>query len=1209
ATYTALPGVESQQESTRVFQSIEKFWVSSEISRDIGHSFRCYTSLKHADAQGIEADLVLAEPGTSKPLLKIQGLVFSSLGRAVSGSDASLWEKEFCSRIVWDVDPDLSFNHSSIAKATEASTLLKQIVHKSPRLRILDLGANIEIAKHVLQHILGTTEDGGPRAALYHLVNLSEEDLDIARQELSAWSQILVLDRLNLDADLSIQGFDLASYDIVLADQDSGSPSSPTQGLGSIHGLLKAGGRLIINQASQEETFWDQILKEAGFSGTEFDCRSNTTRTIFTTVPSADDAPALPVADNIVIITSNKSSPDSTWLESLQNSVGADGVKPALHTLGSLITATFTACSNIFCVFLGEIETPVLRDLDAETLEAIKAMAIGCSGLLWVTRGGVVECQKPDLGLAPGFLRTLRNEYLGRSYVSLDLDPKAPVWSDDDISAITEVVKVGFQSSVASGSDAPGEFEYAVREGVIKIPRIIKDTPRNLIVSPDGTADLEKSSLAPLHQTDRPLSMYVGMPGLLDTLVFDDHPSVSAAASEESIPADLVEIEPRTYGVNFRDVMVAMGQLHERVMGLECAGIITRVGSEAAKQGYSTGDRVFCLLRGPFGSRTRIEWTNVSHMLNGLSFEEAASLPVIFCTAYIGLIDLARLGPGNTILIHAAAGGVGQAAIMMARHIGADIFVTVGTAEKRKLVMTRYGIPADRIFSSRDPSFASGILAATGGRGIDVVLNSLAGPLLQESFNVLAPFGRFIEIGKRDLEINSHLEMRPFARQASFSAFYLLALVRHKPQQIHHVLSEISKLIESQVIAPVYPITAYPIADASKAFRLLQTGKHMGKVVLSVSPQELVPILPRSPAPNFSSYASYLLVGGMGGIGRAIAYWMVSKGARNLIFLSRSAGRTNSSSKFLQQLEQAGCRVRPVSCDVSSESDLAQALQTCKIEGVPPVRGVIQAAMVLQDTILEQMTLENYQKAVRPKVHGTWNLHHQFDKQDSLDFFVILSSVVGVAGNASQSNYSAAGSFQDALARWRVSRDLPAVAIDLGAVKAIGVAAETAGVLGRLQRTGHIPLSEDQVLSILASAILTPYQPQVVVGLNSGPGNHWDRTGESQLGRDARFLALRAREIDQIQGKSGGASGDSLSLASKLASASSSDEAIAAVGIAIAEKLSDIFMIPVDDIELANRPAQYGIDSLVAVELRNMLVQQAAAEISIFGIMQSALFA
>ncbi|KAK6208258.1 Lovastatin diketide synthase LovF [Colletotrichum tabaci] len=219
------------------------------------------------------------------------------------------------------------------------------------------------------------------------------------------------------------------------------------------------------------------------------------------------------------------------------------------------------------------------------------------------------------------------------------------------------------------------------------------------------------------------------MPGLLDTIAFDDDLQ-SISANDGLIAPESIEIVPRAYGVNFRDVMVAMGQLHERVMGLECAGVITDVGSEAAEQGYSVGDKVFCLLRGPFGSRARVEWTNVSHIPTGLSFEEAASLPVIFCTAYIGLIDLARLSPGDTILVHAAAGGVGQAAIMMARHLGADIFVTVGTPEKRQLVMSKYGIPADRIFSSRDASFASGVLAATNSCGVDVVLNSLAGPLL-----------------------------------------------------------------------------------------------------------------------------------------------------------------------------------------------------------------------------------------------------------------------------------------------------------------------------------------------------------------------------------------------------------------------------------------------------------------------------------------------
>jgi hypothetical protein len=260
-------------------------------------------------------------------------------------------------------------------------------------------------------------------------------------------------------------------------------------------------------------------------------------------------------------------------------------------------------------------------------------------------------------------------------------------------------------------------------------------------------------------------------------------------------------------------------------------------------------------------------------------------------------------------------------------------------------------------------------------------------------------------------------------------------------------------------------------------------------------------------------------------------------------------------------------------------------------------------SLPFQDTLFEQMSLANWQAAIRPKVHGTWNLHQSFNTPGSLDFFVILSSVVGVTGNASQANYAAAGSYQDALARWRVARGLPAVAIDLGAVKGIGVAQETAGVLTRLQRIGHIPIHEEQVLAILDSAILASYEPQVVIGLHTGPGTHWNLDGDSPLGRDARFVALQPAEDDQ---RNAGAKDGSGSLASRLAASSSLAEAVDLVGVAIAEKLSDIFMIPASDIDLANKPAHFGIDSLVAVELRNMLLQHAGAEVSIFGIMQSA---
>lgn len=214
----------------------------------------------------------------------------------------------------------------------------------------------------------------------------------------------------------------------------------------------------------------------------------------------------------------------------------------------------------------------------------------------------------------------------------------------------------------------------------------------------------------------------------------------------------------------------------------------------------------------------------------------------------------------------------------------------------------------------------------------------------------------------------------------------------------------------------------------------------------------------------------------------------------------------------------------------------------------------------------------------------------------------MLSSAVAIAGNASQANYAAGGSYQDALARWRVSQGLPGVSINLGAVKGIGVAANT-GVLGHLQRMGYSLINEEQVLSILGTTLLHAYDPQVVVGLDSCPGSHWDAKGESQLGRDMRFAALKPREMDSAGGTN--PAGGSNSLANKLATAKSLEQAVEHVGAAIAEKISDIFMIPLNDVNLANKPAHYGIDSLVAVELRNMLVQQAAADVSIFDIMQS----
>ncbi|TVY81979.1 Asperfuranone polyketide synthase afoG, partial [Lachnellula suecica] len=344
------------------------------------------------------------------------------------------------------------------------------------------------------------------------------------------------------------------------------------------------------------------------------------------------------------------------------------------------------------------------------------------------------------------------------------------------------------------------------------------------LLDPPDFANLHLLPDAPLYQEDRPLRLHVGVPGILDSLAFDDDEAYEDYAND-----DTIEIDSRAYGVNFRDVMVALDQLRERVMGVEVAGIISRLGSEAAAQGFAVGDRVFGFLVGPFASRARINWHAMAHIPEGMSFEDAASLPIVFGTAYECLINVARIQPGQSVLIHAAAGGVGQAAIIMARdYLGAEVYVTCGSQEKRELLMREYNVPAERIFSSRNASFVPGIMAATGGRGVDMVLNSLAGPLLQASFDVLAPYGHMVEIGKRDLEGSSLLDMGTFSKVASYTSVDILRTVGTRHSETQRLISEVARLAGQKIIKPVYPVTAYPIGQASKAFRLLQTGKHMG---------------------------------------------------------------------------------------------------------------------------------------------------------------------------------------------------------------------------------------------------------------------------------------------------------------------------------------------------------------------------------------------
>lgn len=1158
------------------------------------------------------------------------------------------------------------------------SRLLSKITHKNPDARVLDIGAGAGgVATRRILEALGTPVRA--RFASWHVTESSSETLEDARAELADWADLLEFSRLDIEKEPAKQNFVLGSYDIIVASQALHAAKNVVTAAANLRSLLKPGGTLLLVETTQTQpdiklafgllpswwqgedpgrqespnlttSSWDRVLQAAGFSGVDLEVRDSesdiaySNSIIMSTVPlNGDQKPDLrqiSSSGGFAVVTSNRMTPPSGLVDLLSQRIEVLTGDTSVPDHLVLEESSLDAYKAKICVFVGEINEPILADLDTVRMDGLRAMTTQCNGLLWVTSGGTINSEMPEQALSQGFLRVLRNEYVGRRYLSLDLDPRVPErWIQDResiVSNIAQVLEEGFGHAKDVLTAGPVDFEYAERDGELLIPRIYKDEEYNdMVTGPvtpswgqiqvnakdeegavDGAAGVVSENL---FQEDRPLRLEIGIPGHLDTLVFVD----DNEAGNPEMPAEMVEISPRAYGVDSQDVTVAMGQVKDHTMGLECAGVVTNIGTEARAKGYTVGDSIMALTPGvPLASRVRVPWYRVVRMPSGISFEEAASLPLAFTVAWASLVDAARLAPGRSVLIHEGSGAVGQAAIMLAKHLGlTQIYATAESQEMRDHIKHEYGIPTEHVFSSRDASFATAVLAATNGRGVDVLLNSLPGPLLHGSLGAVAPLGHVIEIGKGDVEANSLQALASFSRGLSLTSLDLMTLLSYRKYDVHHMLGEILRLSEKQILKPVRPVNIYPMRNVQTAFRAVQTGVQ-GKVVLSSGPDEQVWVVPRpkgiTPRLELRADASYLVVGGVGGIGRSVAYWLMVHGAKNIILLSRSAGdldleknKGTDGALFVKELREAGCRVKPVSCDVSLASELVQALRSCEDEGLPPVRGVVQGAMLLRDAVFEQMTLDEWRGGLRPKLNGTWNLHTEFSELGSLDFFVMLSSVSGVLGIASQTNYAAGGSYEDAMARWRQARGLPGVSIDLGPIGDVGYVAETAKVAERLRKSGdYVMLDEETVLRALNAAILRPLsgQPQIIVGLNTAPGAQWDADGGSQLGRDARYSPLRPRlkaasralDSDGHQDGSGGHS-----LAAQLGAASSRDDAARLIGSAIATKLADIFMLDAADLDLTQPPASYGVDSLVAVELRNMLVLQAAADISIFNILQS----
>jgi len=649
-----------------------------------------------------------------------------------------------------------------------------------------------------------------------------------------------------------------------------------------------------------------------------------------------------------------------------------------------------------------------------------------------------------------------------------------------------------------------------------------------------------------------------------------------------------VEIQVRAAGLNFKDAAKAGNWKNgDRSLGLECAGIITAVGPGVTD--FQIGDEAIALARHSFSSHAMANANLVVPKPANLSFEAAAATAHVFLTAYYALHYLGRLEKGvgealrmqHRVLIHAAAGGVGLAAIQLARRAGAEIFATAGSPEKREFLRA---LGIKYVMNSRSLEFADRVLEYTDGKGVDLVLNSLTGAAMSKSISVLAPYGRFIELGRQGIDSNSKLELRSLEKNISFFTVNMERLLSDRPEMAGSQLRELMQLFAEGTLHPL-PYRVFPISKAPKALRHLADAKQIGKVVLSLQDPE-VPATFSTIEENFTLRpdGTYLIAGGLGGFGLQTAQWLIERGAKHLVLMTRDPA-SPKAARSVKQLEELGVEIVVAGGDVIQEEDVARVVADIG-RSMPPLRGVIHSAVVYDDGYLVQLDGDRFEKVMAPKVMGAWNLHTQTSNLP-LDFFVLFSSVAATVGSPGQGNYAAANAFMDSLVRYRRKiLGLPGLSINWGALGDVGYLVENQRVSTHLQNMGMGVLPSQKALKVLGM-LLEREAVEAIVGLLD-----WDQW--SKLYESAKLPRFSYVVKKVVSSDTGDLSEDIVTQVKEASEA----ERLELLQSFLREQAASVLGTSASKLNIDQSLGNLGLDSLMAVELSNRIKSQLDISVS-----------
>ncbi|AFZ26504.1 polyketide synthase family protein [Cylindrospermum stagnale PCC 7417] len=787
----------------------------------------------------------------------------------------------------------------------------------------------------------------------------------------------------------------------------------------------------------------------------------------------------------------------------------------SIQTAADLDVAAKISCGSTLHLVQAMLENysePPNLWLVTQGAQALEKVVSGVSGLaqspLW-GMGQVIALEHPELNC-----------------VLVDLDPNV---TDADRVILSEI------------SSQSSEGQVAFRDGKRYVARLVRTQP---------IASWLRSESFSLEIPER------GIPDNLQLVPTNRH----QASSGE------VEIRVRATGLNFIDVLDVLGALpfeRDNELGVECAGEIVAVGEGV--ENFRVGDAVMAIAFGSFSKYVTVNSKLVAFIPDGLNFEQAAAIPVNFVTAYYALHQIAQITAKDKVLIHAAAGGTGMAAVKLALAKGSEVFATASPGKWEALK----SIGVQHVYNSRTLDFAEQVIRDTNGQGVDIVLNSLTGEgFIEKSMWVLSPNGRFLEIAKRDVWDSE--QVKQFKADISYHFIDLRQICLEKAELVQPMLHHLSQqFTQGKLSLP--PQKVFPIQEVISAFRYMQRAEHIGKIIVT-QPKEIGDATYHGI--SFREDSSYLITGGLGDLGLLVARWMVEHGARHLVLVGRSAVKPAVRSQ-LEQLELSGAKVVVAQVDVSDYEQVAQLLDSL-VPSSPPLQGIIHTAGVLDDRLLKQQNWESFRRVMPPKVQGAWNLHTLTQKLP-LEFFVLFSSCVSMLGAVGQANYVAANAFLDSLAFYRRSLGLPSTTINWGAWGEVGMAARNQQVIERLNRVGMGAIASNQGLQVLEKLLLEQPIRVGVIPLN------WSQFREKQW-TASPFFTNFTKGSEQSSKQQG-----AIKLARQLEAVPVRERKALLVAHVSSHLAQVLGWNPSNPLDRKRSFFEMGMDSLTSIELRNRL--------------------